>query len=229
MDPMETQRRRATRQRKEELLRELFGEENPDLPSPQDRWINIQAVVREVYKQLGREYGFIDKRWTEITPRWKIDLSNEVLERLAECDRRVLQRRPSVVERLLKDHVSNRGDWKKEKARKTAQAHGSGHSQGRGSPPSDHTSPYGHEFDFGGSASPTPYQDERTNYEIGPPRTASQTSLPSMSSFVQGVERMRETSGSTSRGRGRGHEQQHAHPPAHRYREQYTPRAGYGH
>ncbi|KAK6349441.1 hypothetical protein TWF696_005725 [Orbilia brochopaga] len=226
---METQNRRRApaRKRKEDLLRDLFGEENPDLPSPQDRWINIQAVVREVYKQLGREYGFIDKRWTEITPRWKIDLSNEVLERLADCDRQVLERHPEVVERLLKDHVSNRGDWKKEKARKTAQAHGSSYSQ-RGSPPSDHTSPLAHELDAAGS--PSPYYEERMNYEIGLSRTASQTSLPSISSFDAGVERLRDSSSPASRGRGRGYgQQQPSHPPVQRYREHHTPRAGYGH
>ncbi|KAF3273866.1 hypothetical protein TWF970_008278 [Orbilia oligospora] len=183
MHAMESQGRRKApaRKRKDDLLRDLFGEENPDLPSPQDRWINIQAVVREVYKELGREYGFIDKRWTEITPRWKIDLSNEVLSRLAEPDRRVLEYRPDVVERLLKDHVSNRGDWKKEKARKMVQ------QAERGSPPSERMSPQ----DTGRLS---PYE-ERMEYEFATPRSGShqslQASLPPLSSFVEGVERMR--------------------------------------
>ncbi|KAK6534988.1 hypothetical protein TWF281_006287 [Arthrobotrys megalospora] len=187
MEP-QARRKAPARKRKDDLLRDLFGEENPDLPSPQDRWINIQAVVREVYKELGREYGFIDKRWTEITPRWKIDLSNEVLSRLAEPDRRVLEFRPDVVERLLKDHVSNRGDWKKEKARKMVTM---GQQPERGSPTLERMSPQD-------TGSLSPYE-ERMEYEFATPRSGSQpslqASLPPLSSFVEGVERMRGRTG----------------------------------
>ncbi|EPS35154.1 hypothetical protein H072_11486 [Dactylellina haptotyla CBS 200.50] len=179
----QSRRKAPARKRKDDLLRDLFGEENPDLPSPQDRWINIQAVVREVYKELGREYGFIDKRWTEITPRWKIDLSNEVLSRLADPDRRVLEFRPDVVERLLKDHVSNRGDWKKEKARKVHQR------QERHSPSSDRTSPQAASVSSG-----SPYE-EKMEYEftvVSRSEAHAQTSaLPPLSTFVEGVERMK--------------------------------------
>ncbi|KAK6542899.1 hypothetical protein TWF694_006838 [Orbilia ellipsospora] len=180
----QSRRKAPARKRKDDLLRDLFGEENPDLPSPQDRWINIQAVVREVYKELGREYGFIDKRWTEITPRWKIDLSTEVLSRLAEPDRRVLEFRPDVVERLLKDHVSNRGDWKKEKARKMVQ------QQERHSPPSsdrDRTSPQAQSVDGG-----SPYE-EKMEYDFSAPRPGSRSALPPLASFVEEVERMKGT------------------------------------
>ncbi|KAF3928152.1 hypothetical protein AA313_de0204817 [Arthrobotrys entomopaga] len=107
--------------RKDELLKDLFGEENPDIPSPQDRWINIKAVVRVVFKELGYKYGFIDKRWTEIAPKWKLCLSAEIINRLSEFDKPVLENRPDIVERLIKGHVSNRIDWKKERVRKTSQ------------------------------------------------------------------------------------------------------------
>ncbi|KAF3938909.1 hypothetical protein ABW19_dt0200249 [Dactylella cylindrospora] len=171
----QSKRKTPTRKRKEDLLRDLFGEENPDLPSPQDRWINIQAVVREVYKELGREHGFIDKRWTEITPRLKIDLSNEVLSRLAEPDRLVLAHRLDVVERLLKDHVSNRGDWKKEKARKRSQA------QERSPQQPDQP-----------MWSPSPTYDP-AEFEPRIVRATSQTSLPPLAMFDQELERMKGT------------------------------------
>ncbi|KAK6538552.1 hypothetical protein TWF694_010131 [Orbilia ellipsospora] len=106
---------------KTELLRNLFGDENnPDIPSHYDRWANIQNVVRAVYKDVSTEYGFYNKRWTEISPRFKSFLSHKVLSGLADYDQQALCRRPEILERLIKNHSVNKDDWRREKLKKAA-------------------------------------------------------------------------------------------------------------
>ncbi|EPS39396.1 hypothetical protein H072_6802 [Dactylellina haptotyla CBS 200.50] len=108
--------------RRADMLRELFGgEESPDLPTPGDRWKNIKYVVRKTFKEVGYKNGCLYKRWTELTPRFKNDLMNTVLSEVSEYDRRVLIYRPDVLEKLLKEHILSREDWRKEKLKKVKQ------------------------------------------------------------------------------------------------------------
>ncbi|KAF3911026.1 hypothetical protein AA313_de0202941 [Arthrobotrys entomopaga] len=103
---------------KDQLLKDIFGEEIANLPSTQDRWSNIKHVIRASYKAVGHEHGFLDKRWTELSTRWKSQLAEEVLLRLPQTDRQILENRPDIIEKLLKEHAANREDWKKARQRK---------------------------------------------------------------------------------------------------------------
>ncbi|KAK6542667.1 hypothetical protein TWF694_006611 [Orbilia ellipsospora] len=114
-------RTRQTKLLRDELLKDLFGEDDVqdmDLPSPYDRWINIQSVVRKVYREGLAKFDITSKRWTEIAPRRKLDMCEKVLSQLELHDRMILQNRLDVVEKMLKHHISNRIDWEKEKQRK---------------------------------------------------------------------------------------------------------------
>ncbi|KAF3928013.1 hypothetical protein AA313_de0200822 [Arthrobotrys entomopaga] len=170
---------------KYEILNDIFGlERGPDMLSPYDRWINIQAVVRKVYREAIVEFDLLSKRWTEITPSCKYLLQDRIMARLEECDRRVLQHRADIVEKLLKDHISNRMDWEREKRRKLKPRFGRQAGQAITFPIRD--------FVHSPSPSVRSPEEENSPREFIPPSPVQKSLLTPLPSLVEQIKKIEE-------------------------------------